>query len=108
MAVTQHEGFNLSFVMNFSGSCNCLFPDFFFKKGVGIFGLQEKTKLLTVYISGDVLRPHLIETGGPKALKFLPGMEAAPSKSCWRQFCMGVGGKAQPAQGTNGISSSQL
>lgn len=43
-----------------------------FKKKVGILGLQEKTKLLVVYTSGDVLRPHLIETGSPKALKFPP------------------------------------
>lgn len=98
MAVTQHEGFNLFFVMNFSGSCNCLFPDIK-KKRIGIFGLQEKTKLLIVYISGDVLRSHLIEIEGPKALKFLPWpgrnfLPPAPSESCWRHFSMGVGGKA--------------
>lgn len=107
MAVTQHEGFNLSFVMNFSGSCNCLFPDILKKKSWYFLFAGEQTKLI-VHISGDVLRPHLIE--GPKALKFLPwpGIAATSSQSCWRHFFMGVGGKAQPVQGTNWMSSSQL
>lgn len=48
MAATQHEGFNLSFVMNFSGSYNCLFPDIFFFK-LCILGLQKNKALHSPY-----------------------------------------------------------
>lgn len=34
---------------------------------------KKTTKLLIIYISEDILRPHWIETGGPKALKFFSG-----------------------------------
>lgn len=74
MAATQHEGFNLSFVMNFSGSYNCLFPDIF--KKFAFLGCR-KTKLFIAHTSGDVLRPHSVKTVqcGPNVLQFLLGLQ---------------------------------